>query len=208
MLELGIRHPKGGISDKTLILHKNEILFTHWLNFAQKNRLSNFKIAEIRALLTLEMQKLKSCSTPNSDCKEMKLFLNSNKNVFFVEIDESKNIGLIDLDDYCHKLISVFSPDKFLKLSRNPCEVDVKLFFKLINKIQPFLSIDYFRIIKPYHSIKKGHGLLKVHKAGMPLRPIINSRFSITSGAEQYILNIIQPLVKQCTYSINQYHGI
>ena len=58
MLELGIKHPIGGISDKTQILHKNEILFSHWLNFAQKTKISNFKIAEIRALLTLEMQKL------------------------------------------------------------------------------------------------------------------------------------------------------
>ena len=37
----------------------------------------------------------------------------------------------------------------------------------------------------------------------MPLRPIINSKFSITSGAEQYILKIIQPIIKQCKYSIN-----
>ena len=37
----------------------------------------------------------------------------------------------------------------------------------------------------------------------MPYRPIINSKFSVTTGAEQYILKIIQPKVKQCTYSIN-----
>ena len=69
-----------------------------------------------------------------------------------------KNIGLVDLDNYCHELISVFSPDKFQKLSRNPCEVKK-------NIIQPFLSIDNFRMIKPYHSMKIGHVLLKVHKA-------------------------------------------
>ena len=41
MLELGIRNPIGGIADKTLILHKNEILFTNWLNFAQKSKFQN-----------------------------------------------------------------------------------------------------------------------------------------------------------------------
>ena len=57
------------------------------------------------------MQKLRSCSTPNYDCKEMKNFLNLNKNVVFVEIDKSKSLGIVDLNDYCHKLISVFSSD-------------------------------------------------------------------------------------------------
>ena len=58
-------------------------------------------------------------------------------------------------------------------------------------------------MIKPYHSIKKGHGVLKVQKPGIHLRRIINSKFSITSGAKQYILKIIQPIIKQCKYSIH-----
>ena len=57
--------------------------------------------------------------------------------------------------DYIHKLIKVFSPDKFEKLSRNPVETDLAQYFKLIDKIKPFLSLDDFRRIKPYHSIKK-----------------------------------------------------
>ena len=43
---------------------------------------------------------------------------------------------------------------------------------------------------------------MKVHKPGMPLRPIIKSMFFITSGAEKYILNIIKPIVNQCSYSV------
>ena len=56
-LELGLKNPIGGIADKTLILHKNELLFTNWLHYAQTSGLDSFKIAEIRSLLTLEMQK-------------------------------------------------------------------------------------------------------------------------------------------------------
>ena len=203
MLELGLKNAIGGIGNKNQILHKNEILFTHWLEYAQKSNLSTFKIAEIRALLTLEMQKLKNCNTPNLDSKAIRQFLDHNKNVVFVEIDKSKNLALVDLDDYCHKLIQVFNPEKFEKLSRNPCEVDITNFYKLINKMKKFITIDEFRQIKPFHSIKKGHGILKVHKPGMPMRPIINSRFSITSGSEKYILKLIQPLIKKCEYSLN-----
>ena len=103
------------------------------------------------------MQKMRNCSTPNSDCKDVKNFLDKNKNLIFVEIDKSKNLALMDTCDYIHKLIKVFSPDKFEKLSRNPVETDLAQYFKLIDKIKPFLSLDDFRRIKPYYSIKKGH---------------------------------------------------
>ena len=97
MSELGLKNAMSGIG-KNQILHKNEILFTHWLEYAQKSNLSTFKIAEIRALLTLEMQKLKNCNTPNLDSKAIRQFLDHNKNVVFVEKDKSKNLALVDLD--------------------------------------------------------------------------------------------------------------
>ena len=37
----------------------------------------------------------------------------------------------------------------------------------------------------------------------MPLRPIINSMFSITTGGEKYILRMTQPLLKDCKFLIN-----
>ena len=70
------------------ILQKNEILFSHWLAYAQKSNLPSFKIAEIRAFLTLKMQKLKNCNTPNLDTEAMKQFIDSNKNVVFFEIEK------------------------------------------------------------------------------------------------------------------------
>ena len=199
---MGFKNPLGGIGNQTQILHKNELLFSHWLTYAQSRGLNVFKIAEIRSLLVLEMLKLKNCNTPNTDSKVLKLFLDQNKDSIFLQIDKSKDLAYLDLHDYIHKLISVFSPDKFEKLSRNPLEPDLKLFQAQIRKMEPFLTLSNFRLIKPYHSIKKGHGILKVHKPGMPLRPIINSMFSITSGAEKYILNIIKPIVDQCSFSV------
>jgi hypothetical protein len=82
------------------------------------------------------MQKLKNCNTPNLDSKAIRKFFDLNINVVFVEIDKSKNLALIDLDDYCHKLIQVFNPVKFEKLSRNPFDVDIRNFYKLINKMK------------------------------------------------------------------------
>lgn len=162
-----------------------------------------FRIAEIRSLLVLEMQKLKNCDTPNSDHKDLRTFLDQNKNLIFLEVDKSKNLALLDIADYMHKLIQIFSPDKFEKLSRNPLGPDLKQFQNTIRKMEPYLSLSNFRLIKPFHSIKKGHGILKINKPGMPLRPIINSMYSLTSGAEKYILKILQPLISKCSFSVS-----
>ena len=74
--ELGIKHPVGGIGNKNLILHKNENLFSHWLAYAQKLEIDSFKIAKIRSLVELEMQKLNNCNTPNTNGKDVKKILN------------------------------------------------------------------------------------------------------------------------------------
>ena len=51
IVELGIKNPIGGIGNQTQILHKNELLFSNWLTYAQSRGLNVFKIAEIRSLL-------------------------------------------------------------------------------------------------------------------------------------------------------------
>ena len=64
------------------------------------------------------------------------------------------------------------------------------------------MSFSDYKLTEPLESIKKGFGILKIKKPGMPLRPIISSLYSITSGAEMYILKIIRPLLKKCEFSI------
>ena len=88
-------------------------------------------------------------------------------------------------------------------MSLNPLGPDLNQFQSLIRKTEPYISLSDFRLIKPYQSIKKGHGILKVNKPGMPLRPIINSMFSLTSGAEVYILRILRPLINKCSFSVS-----
>ena len=54
----------------------------------------------------------------------------------------------------------------------------------------------------PMENLKRGFGIPKNHKPGRPLRPIISSINSITVGAEEYLKQLIDPIVKKCKYSI------
>ena len=54
----------------------------------------------------------------------------------------------------------------------------------------------------PTEADKKSYGILKRHKNGMPLRPIVSSINSLVGGAENFLFEILKPLEKNCTFSI------
>ena len=202
ILSFGMKNPIGGISFKNDILNHVERMFTHWLKYADTLKLDCFCRSEIRSLICVEVQKLNKCTTPTSSARELKQFIQNDKSIIFVPIDKSKDLAVLDVEDYTFKLNSIFSPDKFEKLSLNPLQSDLLLFRKVIYKLKPYLSISDYHLIEPSESIKKGNGILNVKKPGMPVRPIISSIFSITSGAEKFILKIVSPLLKKCTFSL------
>ena len=53
-----------------------------------------------------------------------------------------------------------------------------------------FLTHNYNRRESRRESLKKGYGIPKNHKPGVPLRPIVSSFNSITVGVEQFLQNI------------------
>ena len=203
VLSLGLKNAIGGTPFKNDILNHTDALYTKWLKYAHDLKIDYFRIAEVRSLIFLEMQNLNKCITPSTAAKDLKTYLNQNKEIIILQIDKSKNLGIVDIEDYIFKLNQVFSPDKFEKLSKNPLQSDILKFHKVIYKLKPYLSISDNYLIQPTESIKKGYGILKIKKPGMPLRPIVSSIFSITSGAEQYLLKILKPLVEKCKFSLS-----
>ena len=70
-------------------------------------------------------------------------------------------------------------------------------------KLNPHLSKADNALIKPLEGQKRGYGVPKLHKTGHPLRPIISSINSITTGAERFLKNLICPILEKCEYSID-----
>ena len=74
---------------------------------------------------------------------------------------------------------------------------------KLIDNFKSFLTHqDEFKMI-PIETLKRGYGLIKNHKIGLPLRPIISSCSTLTTGLETYLQNLIAPINKSCKYSVD-----
>ena len=88
-------------------------------------------------------------------------------------------------------------------MSRNPLEVDLKKYRALVSQLSPHLTKGSKTLVKPEEGLKRGYGIPKLHKSGHPLRPIISSINSITSGAERFLKDLIRPVLEKCSYSVN-----
>ena len=73
----------------------------------------------------------------------------------------------------------------------------------MIKDMKPFMEkINYLKRW-PNKSFKRAYGILKKHKPGEPLRPIVSSVNSITSGVESYLLKLLaNELLKTQPYQL------
>ena len=55
----------------------------------------------------------------------------------------------------------------------------------------------------PTETLKRGYGLIKNHKIGLPLRPIISSCSTLTTGFETYLQELIALINKSCKFSVD-----
>ena len=56
--------------------------------------------------------------------------------------------------------------------------------------------------LRPIQSLKRAYGLLKVHKPDRPLRPIVSSLNSLTSGAENFLMKILSKFKTEFKFSL------
>ena len=101
------------------------------------------------------------------------------------------------------KLDDIFEPDKFKKLKSILINKDLADYRIMANKLKNHLSDKQGYSINPRESLKRGYGIPKNHKPGIPLRPIVSSINSITVGGEQFLHNLISPIVRKCKHSLN-----
>ena len=102
------------------------------------------------------------------------------------------------------------TPTKFLQRIQ-PAPLKIKLITLLKDiKQTGSLSINKYKQLYPTSAVfPKFYGLPKIHKVGIPLRPIVSSRGSITYGVAKELAHIIKPLVGQSPHHLkNTQHFI
>ena len=203
ILSLGIKLPVGGKPNSISILSKFETFFQDWSDYARSNNIDEFEIIKVKTKLLLKFFDFRNCYADSSNIKTLTKFFNEHDNLIIMPIDKSKNIEIMLIDDYIKKLRDIFDNEKFIKCSKNPFKVDIRKFKEMIKELEQFIGPKKYKHIQPKEGLKSGYGILKKHKINEPLRPIISSINSITTGLEEYFLEIIKPIVNNnCEYSV------
>ena len=187
ILKYGSELAIGGSPDNYKILLEIEKLLAKWDSYAEKNGISAMKRFTARGDFIHSFKLLTKCYSSNQDGKKLKRFLNSHPDICLVKVDKSKNLVFLNKSDYEQKLKNEFPDDKYEQLIKDPLQNDLKKFSNILRSMEPFVSKNVYWQMRPIPSLKSAYGLLKMHKAEpFPVRPIVSSLNSITSGAEDY----------------------
>ena len=132
--------------------------------------------------------------------------LKSDNNRLILTADKGVALIVINKADYFKKAEELLNKETYKKIPDNPT---VRQKNKLINilrniKIEGRLSEEVYRRLYPTGAgSPKFYGLPKIHKPGIPLRPIISSIGTVTYNTAKELAKILKPLVGLSTHHVH-----
>ena len=67
--------------------------------------------------------------------------------------------------------------------------------------MKEYVPKNVYQKMIPLEQNKRGYGIVKLHKNGSPIRPIVSTIGSLTSGSEEYLFSVLSQFNDICTYS-------
>ena len=124
--------------------------------------------------------------------------LSSKKDVVFIKPDKGNGVVVMDHSDYVNKINDILSDhSKFKILDTDPTEQRESKLQRFLYRLHKKGSLDEstYGLIRPTGSTPSQlYGLPKVHKVGVPLRPIISQIGSYTYQLAKFLVPILSPL--------------
>ena len=160
----------------------------------------NDKAAELRARV---VNVIKTTKPPKSNItKEERLALDKLKkdsNILIVPGDKGRATCVIDSTVYDEKANALLKDKNvYEELKKDPTQKHQAKLIKLLKELKELGAIDaktYWKLYPTVCDVPKFYGLIKIHKTGAPLRPIISSIGSVTYELARFVSGIISPLI-------------
>ena len=204
ILQYGADNGIGGVQNNIKLLREVEKLVEKWTKYARSIKIDPIVIFETKNSITNLFRPFRNCRVSDNKGKILSKYLNNNEDLCLIKCDKSKDLVFLYKKDYLSKLGNELSPDKYERLSKDPLCKDLKDFKKLLSTLEPYVDKMTLYKIRPIPALKRGYGLLKIHKdQPYPLRPIISSLNSMVSGVEEFILPILEKFLPMCVNSLS-----
>ena len=112
---------------------------------------------------------------------------------------------VLDIEDYIKKSEELLNQSTYKLLSSDPTTKHKNRLINILKSIKAEGGIDnitYKRLYPTGAGSPKYYGLPKIHKQGVPLRPIISSRGSATYETAKELAKILKPLVGKSPHHV------
>ena len=161
---------------------------------------------ELRAEVKAVLKKIHS-PKPNITKEEQKALkeLKKDTNRVILTADKGTCLVVMDKEEYISKAQELLKEETYRILPEDPPSKQKNKLIQLLKKIKTEGGINEENYKKMYPTgagITKFYGLPKVHKAGVPLRPIVSSRGSVTYNTSKELARILKPLAGRSTFSV------
>jgi hypothetical protein len=164
-------------------------------------RIKDSKIAQ--SLRSEVVKALKSAHPPKSNIsKEERLALKSlreDKNIEILPADKGCATVVLNKSEYTTKMDTLVNDvSTYKSIKKDPTDKYRAQLVKILNQWRSEETIpdNLCRFLKPTGGVPpRIYGLPKIHKANIPLRPIVSSLGSVTYNVAKYLARILSPLV-------------
>ena len=124
-----------------------------------------------------------------------------------VILTADKGVGLVvmDKEEYVGKAEELLKEKTYKIIPTDPTNRQKSKLIQILKKIKEEGGMNettYKKIYPTGAGIPKFYGLPKIHKAGVPLRPIVSSRGSVSYNTAKELARILKPLAGRTTYSV------
>ncbi|CAH2097401.1 unnamed protein product [Euphydryas editha] len=124
--------------------------------------------------------------------------IRNNQDILVLKADKGNATVVMNTTDYQQKIRELLCDEKVYKpISYNPTARVTRKIRTLIQENQDLFTEDeYERLYRPKaHQPPRLYGLPKIHKSGVPLRPIVSQIASPTYDLAKHVASVLQPLV-------------
>ena len=162
----------------------------------EQGKLEEFRV-EVKKLLQQNQNKRRQSNISKEEFRALRELKMDNNRLIWTA-DKGVALVVIDKADYIKKAEELLKEETYRKIPEDPT---VKQKNKLINilrniKTEGGLNEESYRRLYPTGAgSPKFYGLPKIHKPGIPLRPIISSIGTVTYNTAKELAKILKPLV-------------
>ena len=161
---------------------------------------------ELRGKVKVILKKIQppKSNITREECKALEE-MRKDKNRIIIMADKGVSMMVMDREDYIRKAEELLSQPTYKPIPTDPTTKYRNTLISLLKTIKTKgrINVVIFRRLYPTGAgPPEFYGLPKVHKEGMPLRPIVSSIGAVTYETSKELSRILKPLVGKSPYLV------